>query len=356
MPSKVSLAKSSISRARKVLETSRKKAVIGKQSVTEKQESENAPGKTKKATPKITFKKKYPTSSPLYNSKKSDALKILEKALQNLKDEFVNSDIPTTSISKIQHLIDHKRHSDIKLTNRTFRVTIDGKSEPYTGLTHRLHDLFYPNTEEDPFKRNKEDMKRRRVRGAFLKKVCGTSGSQHGSKVHDQIRKFTASFIKRKTKIKLPARLDQCTIRILMAFVKEKWIPVISERAIFNEDWGVATAIDLVVYEMKSRSLTLIELKTGYENEVYGELSSDDRMKSPLNTVVNCPLNRHLLQVMAMLLMIRNKYGMCMDRAKILRSCARSRKVVLIGLPEWFFYESVQRNLDASLTLNNKHR
>lgn len=278
----------------------------------------------------------------LKKEQKKEALKMLEKSLQSLKDKFLLSPMSASIEQRIGYILRHERHKYIKLCGKAFRVGEEGHTKVYSGLTKKLHRIFYPDTEEDPYKKSPEEIKRRKPINNVgkLKKACRLSGAAHGTKVHGQIQRFVKSFIKRKTKVRVPVTTDPCALRILNLFVTKQWIPVCSELPIYNEDWSIGTQIDIIILDVsnpdpKKHRIKLGELKTGHEGEEYSHIPSDGYMRPPLGKVKNCPMHRHLLQTISMLMILKLKYGIIMDEALIIRSCARARGVMLIGLPTW---------------------
>lgn len=290
--------------------------------------------------------------------KKKEALKLLEKSLQQLKDKFLKIPLKPHIKQRIDHILNHPRHADIRVCNKAFRVGPEGKSKLYTGLTKKLHGLFYPHYEEDPMKRSAEEVRRRKATNTQgkQKKACRSSGSAHGTKVHAQVQRFVKSFVKRKTKVNIPMSYDPCAIRVLNLFVSKQWIPIYSELAIYNEDWTVATSIDILVLDISDPSnpkIILGELKNGYESETYESISTDEFMRQPLANVRNCPMNRHVLQTIVMVMMLRRKYGIIVDDAVIIRSLARQRGIMIINMPLWALLTTVHTYIDKALSSNS---
>ena len=282
-------------------------------------------------------------------------LKLLTVSLQKLKDKYYSDGISKSCKEKLDYIRTHKRNNDVKLIGRSFRVGQKGSTKVFTGIKPKLGDKFWPDTDENPFTRNPEDLKRRRplvqMHPKGMKKQCKLSGEKHGKLVHAQVCRFTKSFSKRNVKMKLPmTTLDPCTIRILNLFITKGWVPVMSELPIYNEDWRTATSIDLIVVELTTSKIIVIEIKTGYEEEEYGEHPTDKVMRTPMNHVINCPKNRHVMQLLGMLIMLKNRYGVSVDDAFVLRSCAKMRGAVLVNMPSWSLKPATHTAFNKALT------
>jgi hypothetical protein len=101
-----------------------------------------------------------------------------------------------------------------------------------------------------------------------VKSTCKLNGAAHGTKVHKQIFKITNGIAKGKKIRPLLRGLDPCTKRIVKVLIDKQWIPISSELMIYDENWRVATAIDLIVLSLSDNKIIAIETKTGYEDEV----------------------------------------------------------------------------------------
>ena len=282
---------------------------------------------------------------------------------KKLKDDFLElwkKFLKSKKTQKVKDIMTHPRNPSVSLRGRAFRVGPEGSSILYTGLTHRLHDMFWPNTNEDhhflwPFqnegpKRQPLINKSHYIPSKGLKSECKTNGSHHGTKVHSQIKKFVDRLTTSKN-LRISSSLDPCTLRILRLFLQKRWIPFASELAIYDEPSKIATAIDVLVFDMIKHELVIIELKTGYEGEEYGPLEEDERMDR-IN-VKNCPKSRHELQLLWMILILKKNYDISVDNAFILRVCPKQKIAMLLSLEKWTMNETFQKKFTASLELNN---
>lgn len=180
--------------------------------------------------------------------------------------------VKSRSNRRVWEMVNHPRNANIALSGRSFRVGKKGSSVQYTGLTHRLHDEYWPDTEEDPEKnkgpkRTPLYKKEHYVPSKGLKKECKTWGHKHGTRVHSQINKFVKKLTSGK-KISVTKYTDPCTLRVLNLLASKRWVPVSAELPIYDEESRVATAIDILVFDINKKEIIMLELKTGYESEV----------------------------------------------------------------------------------------
>jgi hypothetical protein len=130
---------------------------------------------------------------------------------------------------------------------------------------------------------------------------CKLSAVDHGSIVHDEVRtvldQLIRAFFEGVCTRPTGMRFDPCSIHILQTLLQLQWIPIASEWQIWHAEWRLATAVDAVVYDMTTQEFVMVELKNGYEHEVYDEMTTDVPMQAPFQTVQDCPKNRHLLQL-----------------------------------------------------------
>jgi len=111
-----------------------------------------------------------------------------------------------------------------------------------------------------------------RVRHAPLTTAEGLvlTGRQHGSIVHKQLEQFVdvyGSFSKHKGLLNsfrdVVPTPDPCVFAIMNYCGAMRWIPLASEYTVYCPELQIATAADLLVYELESKRLILLEIKTG---------------------------------------------------------------------------------------------
>lgn len=246
---------------------------------------------------------------------------------------------------------------------------MDDKKKIYSGLTHKLKDIFWPETEEDPWKRSKEEVKNRKTKSVYspskMRRTCPTYGANHGTKVHQEISHYVdlRNRDPNKGEDAVPDFLqkfpepDPCTVRILKFLAEKSWDPIASEFQVWDKKMRTATAIDLVAIDVIRSKLIAIEIKTGYENEEYSQHPSDGTMAFPLHNVPNCPMWRHQLQIMTSVGMVSDNYGLKIDEFYVLRACSKKKGVILIeGSSWWSDRKNQQLVKDAIVTFNQRKK
>lgn len=301
---------------------------------------------TKRTTTKTTTTKK----------KKEPSKK--EKLMREIADAFtkMRTKIPKEGATreKIDSILKSPRNKNINLVGRAFRVGPQGSSEIYTGLTHKLHDKFWPDTCEDP--RDPSCQKRKKLRRpanarpSGMKSKCKNNGAKHGTAVHRQVFRITKGIAEGKPIKGLLRGLDPCTVRIMLFFIQKNWIPIASELMMYSEIWKTATAQDIFVLDLTEQKVVAIETKTGFEDEEYFIHPTDGNLRTPLATVKNCPYHRHSLQLLCNLLMLKTGYDFKVDDAYILRTCPKAASVLLYKLPVWAHNKQIQSDIHATMS------
>lgn len=251
---------------------------------------------------------------------------------------------------KIDRLLTHPRNQFIrKVNDRAFEVT-DPRTDRkilYKGLTKKCKAAFWPLTEEDPKLMSAEEIKRRqqtpvgKVKKPKKRRSCAQWGARHGTQVHGEIQLWT-NLVRRDgltrgtdafcVSCRYP---DPCTVELMRECARNDWLPIASEFMIWDEELRLATAIDLVVYEFCSHELVGIELKTGHEWLEYMPIPTDPPLKSPLDRLSDCPLNRHQLQLVVPDMILKKKYGMYFDRFVVVRVCPAGKNTQTIPMCSW---------------------
>ena len=132
-----------------------------------------------------------------------------------------------------------------------------------TGLTRVLREIFYPDYElVEPEKRSYENKKSNKPKPSQQPKNIGLKyGPQvRGSIVHHQIQLLCdggSDYAKYYT------YMDNYT-KVAMSWIKDNGhIPISNEVPIADPDTGIATAIDMIVYDPTEQIFMMVELKTG---------------------------------------------------------------------------------------------
>lgn len=268
----------------------------------------------------------------------------IAKQISELKRDL--NKVSPSCLNRLKGLLSDPRIKDIKKSHRGYRV----KGRYYKGLKPVLKELFWPETEEDPFKRSKEDLKRRKTQKIHVPTAANSSkckgyGEKHGTKVHDEVCRLVRRFASTKTVKTLPKSSDPCTIRIFELLAKKRLFPIASELAAFDNITGIVTAMDIVLIDVDESKAIAGEIKTGHEGETYGPHPTDSGMYPPLENIINCPVNRHAMQVIGTLFNFQNNYDFSFDDGIIIRACPKQRLAYEVPLPEWTRNQSLQNEV-----------
>jgi hypothetical protein len=136
-------------------------------------------------------------------------------------------------------------------------------------------------------------------------------GAPRGTLVHKQIKDLVtmdaATFRRRNVQGAHP-----WACRIVDALLARNWVPAAADLSVYDEQWGIATEIDVLCVHIPSGDLICVEIKTGYrENWTHAEAAGGGgtvRMRGatlrPL--LPDAPYYRALVQSMvSMLLLVR---------------------------------------------------
>lgn len=242
-------------------------------------------------------------------------------------------------------------------------VMVNGKSlkyevKMYGGITEKLQKTFYPDTSDNPI----EKSKRNRLLGGrkplenlsslSLKGPCSRGGAGHGTLVHNQIEKITKMingtgnfeyYQKQKEE------LDVCTESLIDTFIAKNWLPLRSEFIIFDGQMKVCSAIDILLVDIVRWKLIMVELKTGYEDEEYGPHPHDVKFEKHLQELTNCPLNRHLLQLVSYNIILSKEYDTNVDEIYIIRVCHKRGEIEIYDPLPWCNMEQFRSRICLAL-------
>ena len=132
-------------------------------------------------------------------------------------------------------------------------------------------------------------------------RVVGRSG---GSLVHRQVQKCIKLYSKSPVAWKTLPKIAPETVAVMKEIQTRQWIPLYSEYPIGDIAANLGTAIDLLCFDPKTRTVQNIELKVGY----HGNFDTGNKPLSFCKTLLNSPCNLALLQTM-MNEVFLNKYG-----------------------------------------------
>jgi hypothetical protein len=90
------------------------------------------------------------------------------------------------------------------------------------------------------------------------------------------------------------ASLDSYTIKVIMFFATQRWLPCAFQTPLWSADGQVRTWVDMIVYDLANKYFVLIELKTGYlDHTFHGVL----KKASPIEFFDRTPHNMCHLQL-----------------------------------------------------------
>jgi hypothetical protein len=169
-------------------------------------------------------------------------------------------------------------------------------------------------------------------------RYCMSYGTEHGSLVHLQIRRFIESMTHGyRSPLEAREPIDPCTVALLDMMQRERWAPIASELTIFDETARVGTQADLVVYDMARSCVRVVELTFGYEDVDFTHaLDDSNRFETPLEMVRNSPAQRKMLQVAMTTEIVRRHYGLRNAQRALVRVCPRSHVVWVYTSVSWW--------------------
>jgi hypothetical protein len=242
-------------------------------------------------------------------------------------------------IKDILNLLNHENNSRIMHTGSEFRVrnVDDNNTKRQKGLLSVLRKRYWPFFDEGSM--IKEGKKRKNNNNNLpgyhkIKRTCLTYGKDHGIIVHREIEECVKKIIS-SGEIEISNHIDPCTQRIISFLCMKLWIPVASEFYIWDKKNNIGTSVDLLIYDLKGNGkLSIIELKTGYENEEYDSLEEDEYLISELNFLRNCPQNRHLIQLLFNMVILEKNYNIHNLEGYVVKVCSKRRGIEVFSIDE----------------------
>ena len=76
--------------------------------------------------------------------------------------------------------------------------------------------------------------------------------------------------------------------------------PLLGQRVVLDKQLGIATAADMICYDVKKNALVVLELKCGYSGsrtEPARKRNTPQTMAAPCATATDCLLHRHMAQL-----------------------------------------------------------
>jgi len=146
------------------------------------------------------------------------------------------------------------------------------------------------------------------------KTSCLLYGKAHGTLVHSTVEQIIKH-------VQITTYIDPCVYKIFDFLNEVMWTPYLSEFIVYDENTNVATAIDLIVYDI-NRNFIAIEIKTGYENEDYTKDSGC--MSGNFYGIPDNYLNRHKIQLLTgVYLFEKNGHQFSIKDCYIIRTCPK---------------------------------
>ncbi len=204
-------------------------------------------------------------------------------------------------------LHDHPYNECIAFERTVFRV--NGKL--VRGAHRALNQTIFKGTPEPHRKRSLASSIRKKKKTA-----CRGRGRSHGIHVHAQLSRIAQAACNAGSEQAFLRKvqgtyLDGCVRAILAWLCAHRWPIMLSEHPIWDEGMRVATAVDAIVWNMREKRCMLLELKTGYNTQRYcwSRPPESKRLCAPLQTLVDCPFQRHALQAVLAAAMLARNYG-----------------------------------------------
>lgn len=266
---------------------------------------------------------------------------------------------------KLQAWLGHARHARTFRRGAGFGVILkSGREVMWEGVHERLKRAFWPHDVEDPWLRDRQDRIRRSTAPVHVRmpvagtSSCPTNGQKHGSECHKQVEEWTKCVVRCSGNLEKGTELffrergkqgyDLCTERVIRLCLREHWIPVDSERVIFDEDMKLNTSIDLVVVDYADLRLIMIELKFGYESELWEAHPTDSRLPPPFGKLQKCPHVKSQLQLATMFGIVKRKYKISFDAAYVVRPMPRAHETCKYGLMNFFKANGGKKKTDKT--------
>lgn len=209
----------------------------------------------------------------------------------------LNTDVPMSSRSRLfEEIKSNKTVVDYQPHRSSFVDFTTNKT--LSGVSRACKRAFYPDFKLAKRKRTEEDCVNNKFKQnlKFAKyEASQTSwavGSLRGSIVDSEIQAFT----KNPHRVELD-QFHPYTRKLIKALKYMNYTPIATQVPVYDLDRGIATAIDLICEDSKSGVLYLIEIKCGFNDNVYTEHNA--QMKHSMKNVSNSPQNQHQVQASA---------------------------------------------------------
>jgi hypothetical protein len=212
------------------------------------------------------------------------------------------------TVSKYIYLINNPRNLNIYCDTNGFFVQFPDKPEKqrYSGIKNILRDTFWPDY---VYKRGKSSGNSG-VKNSF-------EGIERGKLIHSQLEDWIKLPIVKYAK-KYPNGHHEYTQKVLNYLSKRELVPKQAEFPIYDESSKLATSIDCICFNTKTKGFVIVDWKSigGYI------LTGNSRMKGPpsINAKYNnSPLHQAYFQLCVEMVILEKKYGVKADEAFVIQ-------------------------------------
>lgn len=164
----------------------------------------------------------------------------------------------------------------------------------------------------------------------------------HGSQVHEDMEKLVKMIRResnefeqvghsRRAKLEhlfgVLKDMDPCSLAILDTLVERKWVPIVSEFAIYDEWLKIATNVDLIVWDTVRMKGIAVEIKTGHNQQT--DYNAHDGLtfmttKHPSYCIKDTALNRAAIQLLMSLTILAKRYDVSIEEGAVIRTASSS--------------------------------
>lgn len=182
---------------------------------------------------------------------------------------------------------------------------------------------------------------------------------KHGSIVDSEVQMFTLPPINYNIENMfkyVDGGVDSCTIRVLLEIKRRDWSIISTQHKIYDEELGIATAVDIICRDNKTGKLIIIELKTSkHTSDEYYRYSHGDYFYEMIRAPNSFPesegripfsmKNDDLLQILLTYVIIRERYGITPDITLLIR--LGGDKIWCYDLDDWCYeiMPTLRRNI-----------
>lgn len=248
-----------------------------------------------------------------------------------------------------------ERPGELFVLPPSFAKTVRYKEETLTlsGLTAFIARIFFPegrpSFENIPERRTASNYLRKngRVAQSGGRNACAGAGSNHGTRVHNEIETIVKWMNESKDlnacnliMQRLPGGLDFCTLRLLKFLDATGRVPIRSEHVVCDPALLIGSPIDLICWQCEGfgrlPGCQFVELKTGYECGPFERPVPSDKKMQYLTALDDTPYMRAVLQMISLCIFAAQRYdGYVSEEQCIIHISPRRGEVREYGMPGW---------------------